>query len=711
MPSLIPGFEYDIFISYRHNDNKSGWVTEFVKNLQEELSATIKESVSVYFDSNPHDGLLETHSVDKSLEGKLKCLIFIPVLSQTYCDTKSFAWKHEFIAFNRIAKQDQYGRDVKLVNGNVSSRILPVKINDLDPEDRLILEEETGCVLRSIEFIFRAPGVKRPLLPNEDNPSSNLNKTFYRDQINKVGNGIKEILTTLSQPAANYVKQDLNTSSIKKSWARSSGKRVWAGLISLILLFAIVYSIAQFTSPWKDEGAAIEKSIAVLPFADMSPAKDHEYFSDGLSEELLNLLAKVPGLKVIARTSTFSFKGKNEDIRQIAKTLGVAHILEGSVRKDGDRIRVTAQLIRADDGVHLWSETYDRQMEGIFKLQDEIAGAVVSQLKITLLAPRSVAVALNEEVYNLNLQGRYFFSKPGGDRLANFTTALNYFSQALAIDSLDAAAWAGVAEVSSWQVIYGYTSPNTGFENARIAAQKSLQLNDNLAAAHYVNGFVKSGHDWDWDAAEIEFNKVLSIEPAHIQALLRLANLARNNGRYEDAIQLTSRAITLNPLDYTCYFQHAVSLLWANRLDDALVCAKKVLELVPEFSSIHFLLGRIYLLQKKNELALSEMQQSQIYQVNNSYGLALAYHAMGRKEEAEEQMNFFISNYGKPYFYVAQLYAYRNESDKAFEWLEKAFAEKDPELSYVLYGNPFLKNIEKDPRYAAFLRKMNLPFN
>jgi tetratricopeptide (TPR) repeat protein len=167
----------------------------------------------------------------------------------------------------------------------------------------------------------------------------------------------------------------------------------------------------------------------------------------------------------------------------------------------------------------------------------------------------------------------------------------------------------------------------------------------------------------------------------------------------------------LNPLDYTCYFQHAVSLLWANRLDDALVFAKKGLELVPESSTIHLLLGRIYLLQKKNELALSEMQQSQIYQVNNSYGLALAYHAMGRKEEAEEQMNFFISNYGKPYFYVAQLYAYRNESDKAFEWLEKAFAEKDPELSYVLYGNPFLKNIEKDPRYAAFLRKMNLPFN
>ncbi|CAN5344072.1 hypothetical protein BH10BAC4_BH10BAC4_17450 [soil metagenome] len=196
MPSILPTFEYDIFISYRHNDNRSGWVTEWVKALQEELATTIKEPVSVYFDSNPHDGLLETHNVDKSLEGKLKCLIFIPILSQTYCDPKSFAWQHEFVPFNKMAKDDQFGRDIKLSNGNVASRILPIKIHDLDAEDKATIETEIGGALRAIELIFKSLGVNRPLNPT-DNPEKNQSKTFYKDEVNKVALGVKELLTAL----------------------------------------------------------------------------------------------------------------------------------------------------------------------------------------------------------------------------------------------------------------------------------------------------------------------------------------------------------------------------------------------------------------------------------------------------------------------------------------------------------------------------------
>src|SRR5664280_184421 len=198
MSSLIPGYEYDIFISYRHNDNRSGWVTEFVAALEEELAATLKESVSVYFDTNPHDGLLETHSVDKSIEGKLKCLIFIPIISQTYCDSKSFAWQHEFVAFNQMAKEDQFGRDIRLAGGNVASRILPIKIHELDLEDKKLLENELGGVLRSIEFIYKASGVNRPLKPNDER-TENLNHTYYRDQINKVANAVKEIITAIKK--------------------------------------------------------------------------------------------------------------------------------------------------------------------------------------------------------------------------------------------------------------------------------------------------------------------------------------------------------------------------------------------------------------------------------------------------------------------------------------------------------------------------------
>src|ERR1035437_4283870 len=200
MASLIPGFEYDIFISYRQKDNKhDGWVTEFVNNLKGELEATFKEEVSLYFDINPHDGLLETHDVNASLKEKLKCLIFIPIISQTYCDPQSFAWQYEFCAFNKLAKKDQFGRDIKLAGGNVPSRILPIKINDLDPEDKTLLENELGGVLRSIEFIYKASGVNRPLKPNDER-TENLNHTYYRDQINKVANAVKEIITAIKKP-------------------------------------------------------------------------------------------------------------------------------------------------------------------------------------------------------------------------------------------------------------------------------------------------------------------------------------------------------------------------------------------------------------------------------------------------------------------------------------------------------------------------------
>jgi Tol biopolymer transport system component len=198
MPSIIPGYQYDIFISYRQKDNKyDGWVTEFVDNLQKELEATFKEEISVYFDINPHDGLLETHEVGDSLKEKLKCLVFIPIISRTYCDPKSFAWEHEFKAFVKQASGDQFGLKVTLPNGNVASRVLPVRIYDLDNLDIKLCESVLSAVLRGVEFIYQEPGVNRPLRSNEENPHENLNNTIYRNQINKVANAIKDIVLSL----------------------------------------------------------------------------------------------------------------------------------------------------------------------------------------------------------------------------------------------------------------------------------------------------------------------------------------------------------------------------------------------------------------------------------------------------------------------------------------------------------------------------------
>src|SRR5436190_5562613 len=212
MPSLVSGFEYDIFISYRHNDNLDGWVTDFVQNLEKELRSTLKDSLTIYFDKNPHDGLLETHNVDKSLEGKLKCLVLIPIISQTYCDPKSFAWQNEFCAFNKLVKEDQFGREVKLANGNVTSRILPVKIHELDTEDKTTIESEIGGALRPIDFIYKESGVNRPLTAS-DKKEDNNSKTVYRDQINKTANAIKEITMAVKgpiphrEPTAEYAKK------------------------------------------------------------------------------------------------------------------------------------------------------------------------------------------------------------------------------------------------------------------------------------------------------------------------------------------------------------------------------------------------------------------------------------------------------------------------------------------------------------------------
>ncbi len=431
MPSIVPNFEYDIFISYRHNDNRSGWVTDFVTALQEELAATIKEPLSIYFDKNPHDGLLETHNVDKSLEGKLKCLIFIPIISQTYCDPKSFAWEHEFCAFNKLAKEAppspslsskageragvrSFGRDIKLSNGNVASRILPIKIHDLDAEDKSIIENEIGGVLRAIEFIYKEAGVNRPL-KSTDSKADNQNKTDYRNQVNKVANAIKEIITALKNPTITQTPvTNTNNSQEKPSAKPEQNKKPILTVVGLIFLLGIVgYFFYPTSTASTKEETILDKSIAVLPFVDLSEQKDQGWFGDGLTEEILNSLAHVKGLNVISRTSSFAFKNKNLRIQVIADSLGVNYVVEGSVRKSDTGLRITAQLIRAKDGFHIWSNTYDRNAKDIFALQQEIATKIAESLDISL-DPKAFekmrsAGTTNPEAYIKFLQGNEIF--------------------------------------------------------------------------------------------------------------------------------------------------------------------------------------------------------------------------------------------------------------------------------------------------------------
>ena len=354
--AALPNFEYDIFVSYRHNDNLDGWVSGFVEALEKELKATVKEPLSIYFDKNPHDGLLETHHVDKSLEGKLKCLIFIPIISQTYCDEKSFAWQHEFCAFNRLSKEDQLGRDIRLSNGNVASRILPIKIHDLDTTDKAVFENELGGALRAIEFIYKEPGVNRPLKPT-DSKTDNQNKTDYRNQINKVANAAKEIIVALRNPPTSSPKLEARTSNPEKK----SRKKVSLIIsVALLLLIALGYFLYQQLP--SSETPTLDKSIAVLPFTNMTNDSTQNYFTDGMADDILNHLSKIADLRVKSRTSTLQYRNTNKTMPQIAEELGAGTILEGSVRKVGNQVRIVVQLIDARNDVHIWSETYDRPL-------------------------------------------------------------------------------------------------------------------------------------------------------------------------------------------------------------------------------------------------------------------------------------------------------------------------------------------------------------
>ncbi len=510
------------------------------------------------------------------------------------------------------------------------------------------------------------------------------------------------------QPVISIAEKSEST----ESKTRKYKKHVLFFFGPVLIAISVYFVYSSFQQKTKDNITSkieqqIEKSIAVLPFADMSAGKDQEYFSDGLSEELLNLLSKIPELKVIGRTSSFSFKGKNEDLRSIAHQLGVSYLIEGSVRKDGNTIRVTTQLIKATDGSQMWSETYDRDLEDIFKLQDEIAQAVIQQLKLKLLVVPSVKISGtgNTEAYNLILQGNYFYDKLDKRNVAK---AVDFYSQALAIDSSDARALGKLANAFSRQAWQNYIDQNTGYEKARQLALKAISIDSNNASGYLELGDVKLYHDFDWGGAENAYQKALSLEPQNSEIIYSNGSFYFATGRWKEAIWTMKKCNDLDPLKPISHLNLGNILTYAGRIDEANKYFKKALELNPQFQRAHMYLGRNYLLFGKPEMALKEMQEENL-EVFKVFGLALVYHALGRNKESEVALKDFIERHQNDWNYLlAELYAFRGEKDLAFMWLEKAYLKKDSWLVFFK-GDPLLKNLKSDSRYDAFMKKMNLP--
>jgi len=460
-------------------------------------------------------------------------------------------------------------------------------------------------------------------------------------------------------------------------------------------------------------------SIAVLPFVNMSRDEENEYFADGLSEELLNVLAKIRGLRVASRTSAFSFKGKGVDIPTVAQKLNVATVLEGSVRKSGKRVRITAQLIEVASDSHLWSETYDRELDDIFAVQDDIAQAVVKELRATLLGERAAAASGataanivrqastgrtdNPQAYQLYLQGKFF-----AERITQVDTdkAVEFYDQALVLDPSFALAFAGLSRVHQTRAGFGFSRIDEGFRLAREAAERARELDPGLADAHLALGLIAELHDWNWTAADASFQRALELAPGDARVVNAAAGLERVLGRVDRALELTGRAIALDPLSAPARRQAGLVYVIADRLDDAVASFKRALDLSPGSGLNHAFLAITELLRERPEAALP-FAEAETHDVFRNLALALVHHALGHPREALGALTALREFGWTAAYQVAETYAFRNEIDAAFDWLERAHTQHDPGVIYTA-TDPLLRVLQADPRWKPFLSRMNL---
>jgi tetratricopeptide (TPR) repeat protein len=394
-------------------------------------------------------------------------------------------------------------------------------------------------------------------------------------------------------------------------------------------------------------------------------------------------------------------------VQEVAQKLNVAHVLEGSVRKSGNKVRITAQLIKAADGYHVWSETYDRTLDDIFVVQDDIAGEVVKALQVTLLGTQLATRSRpqDSEAYNLALQGRFFLERRGKQDLER---SVGYFRQALERDPGYAPAWAGLSQAYARQADSGFASTADGYGRAREAAKKALALDSECVDAHLAMSRIHSSYDWDWAAADASVRRALELKPGSAEALRLAGQQAATLGRWSEAIDLANRAIERDPLRPGSYNGLALTLLAVNRDADAEAAARKALELDAGGASWHNTIAVAVLLQGKTDAAMRELQQEPD-EVWRAAGMPLVLHGLRRHDESNAALAVLKEQHGDIAAYqIAQAHAYRREADSAFEWLERAYEQRDGGLSDIK-GDRFLRMLANDPRYKAFLRKLKLP--
>ena len=714
MSAIIPGYEYDIFISYRQKDNKyDGWVTEFVENLRKELEATFKDEISIYLDENPHDGILETYNVDKSLENKLRCLIFIPIISQTYCDPRSFAWQYEFIAFNKMAQQDVFATDIRLENGNTASRILPVKIHDIDSADKALLENELGGVFRYIEFIFHSTGVNRPLRAIEDHPKENLNKTYYRDQINKVANAVKEVINALKK--FDNTKQYLiaeNDISKRGITIKSKNVKLKVGIAAIIIagLLILGYLLLPVFSNHSVE--IVDKSIAVLPFVNMSNDPEQEYFGDGIMQEILNHLFKIGGLKIPSSTSSMRYKNSKLSVKEIAGELNVSYVLEGNVSKSGDNVRIIVRMVSGKDERLIWTEDYKTSMTApnLLEIQSEVAQQVAKNLKVVInpdvIERIEKKSTVNTEAYTLFLKAMH---EP-------FEEARSSLERAILLDPQFADAYAALAYL--WINRGGHGGElerDIVLKEATPLIDKAQQIDNNSLLMHTTKATLSMYYKWDFHTVQKELETCELLAPSSSDLNYVFSDYLLATGNFKEALKISDNAFKLNKSMFN-FVQVSLAYYHNNEPEQAYETISTAWHLSPGDGFIFTNTIRIFnYLEKYNEtIEFFERNTTETSPENlipyHLGHLGVAYNKAGNKEKSYSYLNELISRskispVGSPSFFAAAIYTSLGQNEKALESLDKAFSDHEVEM-YWLKVEPLFKPLHGDSRFENILRKI-----
>ena len=453
-----------------------------------------------------------------------------------------------------------------------------------------------------------------------------------------------------------------------------------------------------------EQTAAItDNSIAVLPFVNMSDDASNEFFSDGITEELLNLLSKIPELRVTSRSSAFSFKGENIHIPTVAKKLNVAHVLEGSVRKAENRVRITAQLIEADSDVHMWSETYERELDDVFAIQDDIAQEVVTALQVRLLGTLPATTETSPEAYSLYLQGKHYL----GSGRTSSQRSEDAFRKALKIDPDYAPAWAGLSRTLRSRANWGQIDLHTGTEKALQAALRALQLDDSLADAWAMLAHIQWVYDWDWNTAESTAKTALLHGPRDAGALAVASRIASSLGNFEEALKFALAAVEVDPLNIFILRNLGLRHWLMKRYDLAEGVFRRVLSLYPDREDTHANVAAVVTVQGRPEEAwqLLQTEKSETFRTQIS---VLVLRDLGRVDEARRANQHIVDNEGKWLAYqIAENFAYLGDIEAAFQWLETSHEQRDGGMTYIL-GDPFFTVLHDDSRWEPLLLKVGL---